>query len=247
MPYLSRVMLNPARPQTRRLFADPQLMKAKILGDFARQPVEERVLWRLGHRTVTRNVTQGELLILTESRQTWMGLVEQFGYPGSDGGEPEVRDYAPLLGFVALGREFAFRVRVNPVQNAAVLENPTTSESQRLSSNDGRRSLRVAHRTVAAQTAWFLKRTEKWGFSVPESATGAPDFRLVNRERLDFVKGGGLPNTRHRVRLGTATFEGRLRVTDVERLISALTSGIGPAKGYGCGLLTLAGLKNATS
>lgn len=245
MPYLSRVMLNPARPQTRRLFSDPHFMKANILGDFAYQPVEERVLWRLGHRIVRRNAMQGELLILTQSRQTWMGLVEQFGYPGADGGEPEVRDYAPLLGLVALGREFAFRVRVNPVQNAVGLEHPTKSEAQRLSSSDGRRSLRVAHRTVAAQTAWFLKRTEKWGFSIPESTTGAPDFRLVNRERLDFVKGTSRSHSRHRIRLGTATFEGRLRVTDVERLSSALLSGIGPAKGYGCGLLTLAGLKNA--
>lgn len=242
MPYLSRVLLNPARPQTRRLFADPQLLKAKILGDFARQPVEERVLWRLGHVTVAGHLVQGELLILTQSRQTWMGLVEQFGYPGSDGGEPAVRDYAPLLGLVASGREFAFRVRVNPVQNTVNLEHPNKSEATRYARDNHSRSLRVAHRTSAAQTDWFLKRTEKWGFVVPDSTSGAPDCRLVERERLDFSKGG---SGGHRVRIGTATFEGRLRVTDVDRFTAALLSGVGPAKGYGCGLLTLAGLKNA--
>lgn len=241
MPYLSRVMLNAARPQTRRLMSDPHRMKAHILADFAYQPVAERVLWRLGHRTVLGATAQGELLILTQSRQTWMGLVEQYGYPGADGGEPVIRDYSRLLGLVSLGREFAFRVRVNPVQNASALEHPTRSEAQRLAAGARSRPLRVAHRTAAAQTDWFLKRAEKWGFAIPESTSGEPDLRLIDRERLDFTKGAG---SGHRVRIGTATFEGRLRVVDVDRFAASLVSGIGPAKGYGCGLLTLAGLQH---
>ena len=40
--------------------------------------------------------------------------------------------------------------------------------------------------------------------------------------------------------LSTALFEGVLRVEDPAVLRTALVSGIGPAKGYGCGLLTLA-------
>jgi CRISPR system Cascade subunit CasE len=35
-------------------------------------------------------------------------------------------------------------------------------------------------------------------------------------------------------------FEGRLLITDPDALRAALVTGIGPAKGYGCGLLTLA-------
>ncbi|MDQ0745874.1 hypothetical protein QF034_000105 [Streptomyces africanus] len=45
-----------------------------------------------------------------------------------------------------------------------------------------------------------------------------------------------------RVTLSTATFEGRLRVTDPDTLRASLLGGIGPAKGYGQGLLTLAPL-----
>ncbi len=37
-----------------------------------------------------------------------------------------------------------------------------------------------------------------------------------------------------------ATYEGMLEVADVEKLKKVLTQGIGKAKGYGCGLLTLA-------
>jgi CRISPR system Cascade subunit CasE len=40
--------------------------------------------------------------------------------------------------------------------------------------------------------------------------------------------------------LSTAVFEGQLEITDTEAMRRSLTGGIGPAKGYGCGLLTLA-------
>ncbi|MFI6713611.1 type I-E CRISPR-associated protein Cas6/Cse3/CasE [Nonomuraea sp. NPDC050478] len=51
--------------------------------------------------------------------------------------------------------------------------------------------------------------------------------------------------TEHRpqpVVLSTATFEGKLRVTDTAAFTERLLGGIGPAKSYGCGLLTLAPL-----
>ena len=37
-----------------------------------------------------------------------------------------------------------------------------------------------------------------------------------------------------------STFEGMLTVTDRDAFVHALTHGIGRAKGYGCGLLTIA-------
>lgn len=239
MPYLSRVLLNPKRAETRRFFANPQAVKGAILGEFAEQPVSERVLWRLDHQRIPgSDAYQGELLILTQSRQGWTGLVERVGYPGSDGGAATVRDYGPVLSSVALGREFAFRTRVNPVQNTVNLAHPNKSEAARFARDNHRRSVRVAHRTVSAQTGWFLQHTEKWGFRLPEGSAGGPNMRLVDRGRLDFTKradGFG-----HRVRLGTATFEGVLEVTDTETFMASLLSGVGPAKGYGCGLITLA-------
>ena len=42
------------------------------------------------------------------------------------------------------------------------------------------------------------------------------------------------------ISLRTATFEGLLRVSDVNQLAQALVNGIGPGKALGCGLLSLA-------
>jgi CRISPR system Cascade subunit CasE len=61
---------------------------------------------------------------------------------------------------------------------------------------------------------------------------------VIARDILRFSKRAGSP----RITLSTATFQGRLRVTDPDAVRNALLSGIGTAKGYGQGLLTLASL-----
>ena len=63
-------------------------------------------------------------------------------------------------------------------------------------------------------------------------------MRITNRTVRRFQKAAGGPT----ITVSVATFEGVLIVTDPENLRSALTAGIGPAKAYGCGLLTLAPL-----
>lgn len=47
MSYLSRIWLNPLRTGTQRMLRNPQVLHAAILGGLSRQPVTERVLWRL--------------------------------------------------------------------------------------------------------------------------------------------------------------------------------------------------------
>jgi CRISPR system Cascade subunit CasE len=42
------------------------------------------------------------------------------------------------------------------------------------------------------------------------------------------------------VRFTQATFDGRLRITDLDAFRRTLTQGLGKAKAYGCGLMTLA-------
>ncbi len=59
--------------------------------------------------------------------------------------------------------------------------------------------------------------------------TAGPAVAVVSRDILRFTKRKDGP----RITLSTATFEGRLRVTDPDALRSALLGGIGPAKGYG--------------
>ena len=230
MPYLSRVSMNPLRSGAQLLLRNPQAMHAAVLGGLSRQPVTERVLWRL-----ERAPHRLSVLVLTESRPSWEHLVEQAGWPSSDESQALVKPYEPLLEQVARGREFAFLLRANPASSTKNPDAPTVRQKERLTEPRSR-GVRVAHRTAEHQLTWFTDRVGKWGFSLPQSAAGEPTVRLVARDRIVFRKRDNGPT----VTLQTATWDGVLRVEDVNLARQTLLAGVGPGKAYGLGLLTLA-------
>ncbi|NYI03454.1 type I-E CRISPR-associated protein Cas6/Cse3/CasE [Allostreptomyces psammosilenae] len=259
MTYLSRIRINPLRAASRKLLANPRAMHGAVAGGITGTPDSERVLWRLD----TDNPHRPHLYILTRSKPDWTHIVEQAGWPGAEGEHAAIRDYTPLLAQIATGREFAFRLTANPVQNTATPDKATPTQAARLEAArlEGRqtRGLRIGHRTANAQLHWLLQRTERWGFTIPPSRVDPPapglaptnetadadpprEVRITARQRHSFAKGGN-----GRVVLHTATFEGHLRITDPDAFTERLLNGIGPAKSYGCGLLTLAPLTNRST
>jgi CRISPR system Cascade subunit CasE len=258
MTYLSRIRINPLRAESRKLLASPHIMHGAVLGGIPEGPAGERVLWRLD----SDNPRRPALYVLTKSKPDWSHIVEAAGWPDAEGDHAIIHDYSPLLAQIAVGREFAFRLTANPVQNTVAPEKPSTVQRDR-SMHGGRRSFRVGHRTASAQLRWFLDRTQRWGFRVPEARMdpcapgladgkldGEPSYevRITARDRWSFTKGPRPAGARNMpVVLHTATYEGRLQVTDTKLLTEHLLGGIGPAKAYGCGLLTLAPLPAALS
>ncbi|MFE7111194.1 type I-E CRISPR-associated protein Cas6/Cse3/CasE [Streptomyces sp. NPDC057575] len=246
MPYLSRIRINPLRAESRKLLASPRAMHAAVQGGLPGLPEQERTLWRLD----PDNPHRPQLFVLTSSKPDWTHLVEDAGWPGADGEHCAVRDYTPLLQQLAPGRDFAFRLTANPVQNTNRPDKPTTRQQERIEAGD-RRSFRIGHRTAAAQLSWLLARTARWGFDIPavplldatRDADSEPprDIRITTRQRRSFSKGSVTAKEAHVV-MNAVTFEGRLRITDPTLLTERLLAGIGPSKAYGCGLLTLAPL-----
>lgn len=244
MAYLSRIYLNPLRPGAQRLLRDPQAMHAAILGALPRQPVTERILWRLeGARDY-----RARLLVLTQSMPAWDHLVEQAGWPGTEEGRAAVRPYDRFLERVVTGAEFIFRLRANPVMATKQPLRPSPAQAKRLREAEGRvRGVTVPHKTVASQMQWLLDRVEKWGFTVPRGDDGTtPAVAIVERERLVFLRRSGSGQS-HRVVLHTATFEGRLCVVDEAAARRSLLQGVGRGRAYGCGLITIAPVASATA
>ncbi|MFC0863424.1 type I-E CRISPR-associated protein Cas6/Cse3/CasE [Sphaerimonospora cavernae] len=246
MTYLSRIRINPLRAQSRAMLASPRVMHAYVCAGVPATPDSERILWRLD----VDNSHRPLLFVLTRSKPDWSHLVEAAGWPDADGEHFAIGDYTALLAKVTIGREFAFRLTASPIQNTNRPDKPTPAQAERIAAGD-RRSFRLAHRTATAQLGWLLDRTVRHGFEIPpartdppitdltdDKAAPAPDVRLIARNRQAFTKG----DRGKQIILHTATFEGRLRVTDTALLASALLGGIGPSKAYGCGLLTLAPL-----
>jgi CRISPR system Cascade subunit CasE len=81
---------------------------------------------------------------------------------------------------------------------------------------------------VAYETAqlWILERRERLGLELEEQS-----FMVDKYERKR------LPNKAPKAAISTLDMRGFARVTDAEALHQVLLSGIGPAKGFGCGLL----------
>lgn len=249
MPYLSRIWINPLRRDTQRLLRSPQAMRAAVLGGIPNQPVAERVLWRLDSDEPRRP----SLFVVSQSKPSWEHLVEQAGWPAADEPQAQTRDYQPLLTKLADQQTFAFRLAANPAQSTKKPINATPAQLQSRQ-RAPRRSVVVGHRTVAHQLRWLLDRVAAWGVQLPDARTDAPavggdkadagttdttlappDVRIVARRRVSFARNDGGHVTFEQV-----TYEGHLRVVDPERLAGVLIAGVGKAKAYGCGLLTLA-------
>ncbi|MBP2473170.1 CRISPR system Cascade subunit CasE [Crossiella equi] len=223
--YFTRCALNPARRGTRALLASPNKLHGAVQHAFPPSPAptspQGRILWRLDQAE-----HQVQLYLVSPQRPDLTHLVEQAGWPSTTGWD--TRDYQPALARLAPGQVWAFRLKANPVHSGR-------------KTPDATRSQRFHHVTVAQQSDWLLTRTEKFGFTIPLGEHGEPDVAVRGREVVRF--GRGKDRDKSIVTLSTVVFEGRLEVTDPQLLRQSLTHGIGPAKGYGCGLLTLAPLR----
>lgn len=215
--YLSRIALDANRRGTMRALASPEILHGAVEAGFPPSPdgTRARRLWRVDRLGKTYY-----LLVLSAQQPDFSHLAAQFGYPDSE--RPwETKAYDPLLGRLRPGQVWSFRLRANPVRSS-------------LREKDGAsgRGKVFAHVTQAQQKQWLLARAQRCGFTLAEDT-----FDVVHTEWKRFRKSGG---GGHEVILRTATFEGLLTVSDSERFKRALLSGIGRAKAYGCGLLTVA-------
>jgi CRISPR system Cascade subunit CasE len=262
--YLTRFRVNTARPGARRLLSSPQSLHAAVLSAFpALLPAGPggdggrpggpgadgpRVLWRIDHNASAEVF----LYVVAPDRPDLTHLVEQAGWPAAalDPATPgwETRPYTPFLDRLTKGGTWAFRLTANPVHH--------------IRRKDGEPTKRTAHVTPVHQMRWLLdeQRQERAGFRITEKPDGerllpggtthrsrtehhGDRYELTVRDKrsLSFPKSrGDRAAPRGPVSLVTVTFDGRLEVTDPAALRRTLTHGLGKAKAYGCGLMTLA-------
>lgn len=211
--YLSRIALNAKRRETMQALAMPPLMHGAVEQSFKRE--RHRNLWRV-------DWMRGNcfLLVLSNGHPDFTHLAGQFGYTDYDQGW-ETKNYKPLLTKVKEGETWQFRLRANPTQSSFKEKDEGT----------GRGKVH-AHVTQEQQRQWLMKRSESCGFKLNEET-----FDVTHTQWEKFPK--SRKGTRE-VIIRTATFEGLLTITDLNQFTMTLTTGIGRAKAYGCGLLTIA-------
>jgi CRISPR system Cascade subunit CasE len=210
--FVTRLTLDPTAYRAARLLRDTQQLHAAIAASFPDGP-GGRVLWRIEPADRSGEV---RILVASPSGPAESELWERITTPD----RAQTRPYGPLLDRLAKGDRYRFRATLNPVRTHNGKHTPIFDRQ--------------------AQTVWAATKLAANGASLnvhsPDLDADEADVQITATRNDRFTRAGS-PGA---IELLKVTFDGSLTVTDPEKLRYGLSHGIGRAKGYGCGLLTLA-------
>jgi CRISPR system Cascade subunit CasE len=178
---------------------------------------EPRFLFRIEGPVQTRYGLRPRILVQSHTRPAWDAAFHNapFLIAGRDLSTIKVMD----LRDKRYGKGLVLRFRLHA--------NPSVKKKR-----DGQKNgLRKGIKTPDEQQAWLERKAAKGGFRVLRLDLQREGYQVSRRSReID-------PNAH--VHLGV-TFEGVLQILDEEEFQKVLVKGIGPAKAYGFGLLSVA-------
>ena len=228
--YLSRLILNTRTRQVRTDLADPYEMHRTLC--FAFPGKDEggcgRILWRVDH---DRQQDVQVVYVQSDLRPDWTKLISRFGdyLDDADKENPACREITPEMFTFEAGRRLAFRLRANPSKKVG-----TSTKTDRLAGHKSN-GKRVALYKPEDQMAWLQAKAEAGGFKVQHvNLTQTTTVREMG------ASGGRRGDNQKGISIFVVQFDGVLEVVSPEAFRKALFSGIGPAKGLGMGLLSIA-------
>ncbi|WP_410655234.1 type I-E CRISPR-associated protein Cas6/Cse3/CasE [Amycolatopsis sp. lyj-112] len=130
---------------------------------------------------------------------------------------PEVRPLRPVLDAITPGRKLVFRLVANPTKC------------------DGKTRKRIPLRQPVDQLNWLIRKGEPHGFVIPAASDGHPDLAATPTATIT-----GQKTKSGKITIEPVRFDGHLVIIDPAAFSDAFVTGIGRAKAYGCGLLSLA-------
>lgn len=226
--FLSKLTINVTSREFRRDYADIREMHRTIMSAFPQvlngQPARQAhgTLWRLD--STNRGFA---LYVQSHVQPDWTALAG--GYLA----EPaHVRSIQPVLDAIAPGRKLAFRLVANPTHS--VLPNGVPGSRGR--------GKRVPYRTPDKQVEWLAHQGEHHGFVIPLASNGKVD---VAPSPCPTLRGRKRDQDRGGIVVEPVRYDGHLIITDRDTFATAILNGIGRAKAYGCGLLSLAPIRSA--
>jgi CRISPR system Cascade subunit CasE len=228
MMYLSKVILNPNSPAALRALADGYAFHQLIYSAFRDGPGD---LGRVLYRVEEDAARQGAPLVLvqSEAEPDWEPIAIQGGAICSAVSKPFSPEFASE-------QVLRFRVRANPTVKRKFGEDAKLPGHRR-----------VGLYKHVEQRAWLDRKAATGGFDILEvTLTGGRTERIQNASvSAPSIEQFRKPDPEatsgfHKVRHLSVTFNGLLRVTDPETFVQTLANGIGSAKGFGFGLLSVA-------
>lgn len=218
---LSRLMLNTRHKRTQSELARPYELHRTILSGFRAGLQEgERVLYRVEPDDRYSLVT---IIVQSQTMPDWRHLEDVPHYLLH---APESK---PIELALAVGQVLAFRLRANP----------TTKKKTHQKEGDTKdypNGIRLGIAKEEEQLAWLNRKAAACGFQVLQAQV-RPDGLQVGRKTVE-VK--GQPKQSYTMTHLAVQFDGLLQVIDPDLLAATVRAGIGAAKSFGFGLLSLA-------
>lgn len=247
--YLSRLLLN---RHSRRVWSElawPYEMHRTLMHAFEHYPLTDganarerfRILFRADEDEGRESVTV-YIQSAVEPDWSYLATLDDYLLVNTDQPNPACKEVTEAYKKLQRGQVFSFRLRANPTKRIA-----------RPSKGDERlKGKRVGLLREEEQIDWLIRkgherekgrpggfeilmkklREKNDGVSLVPCVTVRPEGKQLGRKR---VKGRSRETTHLAVR-----FDGLLRVTDLSAFRKTLASGIGSAKAFGFGLLSLA-------
>lgn len=219
---LHRIHLDPRCRQARRDLSDPYQLHSTLCRAFSdpdHKCPDSEFLWRLEPEINSNGCSY--ILVQSRSRSDWTRIGVQGWIAKAD---PPI-DLKERLKLASLktGQRFRFRLRANPCV-----------------SRDGKRQGLMR---VEEQESWVERKGKQHGFSLPhlasfycsESSLERVDVRIAHEQMLR-----GKQHSGNAIRIFSVLYDGILTITEPDRFMDALQSGIGHGKVMGLGLLSVA-------
>jgi len=217
--FLSLLELNLRSRRVQRELANRYELHQTLMHAFKPdKPENERLLFRL---EIEENCAK--VIIQTQSAPSWSFLMEEEGFKHylSDDRlpNPQVKSFTPHFD---TGQRFYFRLQANPTCRKAIYKDKN---------GHGKR---IGLYKEEEQWQWLKNKGQNFGFLPLDTNLKAIGVIQGIQKRKEEEK--------HSLKILGIQYDGILQVTDPAIFGRALCSGIGSAKGFGFGLLSLAHL-----
>lgn len=239
--FLSRLKLDPSSRRVASEVAHPYEMHRTILRAFpgtgnesGKTEARFGVLFRIEGGKPHLPVT---VLVQSKQEPDWTSLLSLDGYLESGPSSAECRNLDKALSTIRDGQMLAFRLRANP--------------TRRLGRTGGAMAgKRVELVREEDLIAWLARKGEgseslgKGGFELVQFTAGNGPvqsfFRVTVTCEGKVVSRKTESGASHQMTHNSILFEGLLKVTDRDAFVETLAAGIGSAKAFGFGLMTVA-------
>lgn len=221
--YMSRIQLKRDTPGVKEL--------VRLLSGDGYQA--HRLIWNL---YADSNERKRDFLYRQEGDGIWpffYAVSERFPIDETGMWQIDSKTYLPKL---SEGQRLSFVLRVNPVrakrdeQNKLhrhdIVMDAKTKKKQTGKELSGKTPL--ADIVQEECTKWLEARSERYGFSIDHSHIRADGYR----QHVVYKRKSTSP-----IRFSTLDISGVLTVIEPELFVKVLYKGIGPAKGFGCGMM----------